>query len=99
MSAIFGETLTFPQPAGPQVRLRVFGDEFYARYASPDGHTGVLDTDLGLYCYATLAGGRLISTGVAIDKPVPPGLPTHLREAPEVRNARFVTVRRDVIDL
>ena len=89
MSAIFGETLTFPQPAGPQVRLRVFGDEFYARYETLDGHTVVLDTDLGLYCYATLAGGRLISTGVAIDKPAPPGLPTHLREAPEVRNARF----------
>ena len=57
MSAIFGETLTFPQPAGPQVRLRVFGDEFYARYETLDGHTVVLDTDLGLYCYATLAGG------------------------------------------
>ena len=89
MSAIFGETLTFPQPAGPQVRLRVFGDEFYARYETLDGHTVVLDTDLGLYCYATVAGGRLVSTGVAIDKPPPPGLPTHLREAPEVRNARF----------
>jgi M6 family metalloprotease-like protein len=89
VSAIFGETLTFPQPAGPQVRLRVFGDEFYARYETLDGHTVVLDTDLGLYCYATVAGGRLVSTGVAIDKPPPPGLPTHLREAPEVRNARF----------
>jgi M6 family metalloprotease-like protein len=89
VSAIFGETLTFPQPAGPQVRLRVFGDEFYARYETLDGHTVVLDTDLGVYCYATLAGGRLVSTVVPIDKPPPPGLPTHLRETPQVRNARF----------
>src|SRR5262245_18205505 len=54
VSAIFGETLTFSQPAGPPVGLRVFGDEFYARYETLDGHTVVLDTDLGLYCYATV---------------------------------------------
>ena len=32
MSAIFGETLTFGQANGPDIRLRVTGDEFYARY-------------------------------------------------------------------
>ena len=32
MSAIFGEVLTFGQENGPDVRLRVFGDEHYARY-------------------------------------------------------------------
>ena len=32
MSAIFGEILTFGQPNGPDVALRVFGDEHYARY-------------------------------------------------------------------
>jgi M6 family metalloprotease-like protein len=89
VSAIFGETLTFPQPDGPQVRLRVFGDEFYARYEVCEGHTVVFDTDLGRYCYAALAAGRFVSTGVTIDKPCPPGIPTHLRESPEVRNAKF----------
>jgi len=29
MSAIFGETLTFPQENGPEVELVVFGDEFF----------------------------------------------------------------------
>lgn len=89
MSAIFGETLTFPQPGGPHVRLRVFGDEFYARYETCGGHTVVFDTDLGRYCYATVAGGRFVSTGVTIDKPCPPGIPTHLGESAEVRNAKF----------
>ena len=30
MSAILGESLLFPQMNGPQIRLRVFGDEFYS---------------------------------------------------------------------
>ena len=30
MSAIFGELLNYPQEQGPEVRLRVFGDERYA---------------------------------------------------------------------
>jgi M6 family metalloprotease-like protein len=89
VSAIFGEILTFPQPGGPQVRLRTFGDEFYARYETCCGHTVVFDAGLGRYCYAAVAAGRFISTGVSVDKPCPPGLPTHLREAPEVRNERF----------
>ena len=33
MSAIFGEVLTFGQENGPDIRLRVFGDELYARNA------------------------------------------------------------------
>ncbi len=89
MSAIFGETLTFPQPGGAPVQLVVFGDEFYARYETLDGYTVVFDTVLGRYCYAAVAGGRFVSTGVTIDKPCPPGIPTHLHESPEVRNEKF----------
>jgi M6 family metalloprotease-like protein len=89
VSAIFGETLTLPQPAGPPVRLRIFGDEFYARYETLAGHTVVLDTVLGRWAYAAVSSGRLVSTGVSIDKPCPPGLPTHLRESPQVRNDAF----------
>ena len=32
MSAIFGEALTFGQANGPDIMLRVFGDENDARY-------------------------------------------------------------------
>ena len=58
MSAIFGELLNFPQEQGPEVRLRVFGDERYARYEDIDGYTMVYDKARGLFCYAALAGNR-----------------------------------------
>jgi len=32
MSSIFGEFLTFPQEKGPELQLRVYGDEFYSRH-------------------------------------------------------------------
>ena len=63
VSAIFGELLNFPQEQGPEVRLRVFGDERYARYEDIDGYTMVYDKARGLFCYATLAGNRFASTG------------------------------------
>jgi hypothetical protein len=57
MSSIFGEFLTFPQEKGPEVQLRVYGDEFYSRYENIDGYTVVYDQDHGLYCYALLISG------------------------------------------
>lgn len=89
MSAIFGERLLLPQEQGDRVELIVFGDEFYARYETPGGHTVVYDEDLGRFCYAQRAAGRLVSLGVPVEKPPPPGLPTHLKEDPHVRNAAF----------
>lgn len=88
MSAIFGEFLTFPQANGPDVRLQVFGDEHYARYEDVDGFSVVYDRDLGLFCYADLAGNHFISTGVPIDRPPPPGLVRHLQETPTVKQAK-----------
>src|SRR5215216_2152103 len=87
MSAIFGEILTFPQENGPEVRLRVFGDEHYARYEDLDGYTVIYDEAKGQYCYADLAGNRLVSTGVTIDQPPPPGLVRHLQESLAVKRA------------
>jgi M6 family metalloprotease-like protein len=87
MSAIFGEILTFPQENGPDVRLRVFGDEHYARYETEDGFTAIYDTALGLWCYAALPGNRLVSTGVSIDQPPPPGIVRHLQESAAVKRA------------
>ncbi len=89
MSALNGETIVCGQHVGGDVQLRIFGDEFYARYETVDGYTVVYDTDRGRYCYATLAAGRFVSSGVAIGKPIPDGLRRHLKEDPEVRNERF----------
>ena len=88
MSAIFGELLNFPQEQGPEVRLRVFGDERYARYEDIDGYTMVYDKARGLFCYATLAGNRFVSTGVPLDQPPPPTVVRHLRESLAVKRQR-----------
>ena len=50
MSAIFGEILTFGQENGPEIALRVFGDEHYARYENLDGYSALYDDQLGLFC-------------------------------------------------
>ncbi len=89
MSAIFGETLTLGQEKGGEVRLRVFGDEHYARYEDLNGYSVVYDTGLGRFCYAKLQGNRLRSTGVPLDQRVPEGLVRHLQESETVRRARI----------
>ena len=72
MSAIFGETLTFGQTNGPDIRLRVTGDEFYATYETLDGYTAVSDTDRGFFCYGYLHNGVLVSSGVPVTAPPAP---------------------------
>jgi len=89
MSSIFGETLTFEQEDGPDVKLVVFGDEFYARYENEDGYTVVYDSDLGLYCYAVLINGEFVSSGVSLIESPPAGVRRHFKESGEVRNAKF----------
>ena len=89
MSAIFGETLTFEQENGPDVKLVVFGDESYARYENEDGYTVVYDSDLGLYCYADLINGEFVSSGVSQIESPPARVRRHFKESGEVRNAKF----------
>lgn len=89
MSAIFGETLIFPQDNGLPVELVVFGDEFYARYETREGYTVVYDPDQGLYCYAVLLSGRFASSGVPIAKQPPSDLRRGLKESETVRNEKF----------
>ncbi len=89
MSAILSETLHFPQRNGPQILLKVFGDEFYSYKENNDGYTVVYDSEMGLYVYGRLLGGRLVSTGIPLDQLPPSGVKRHLREAQEVIAARF----------
>jgi hypothetical protein len=88
MTGIFGETLNFKQENGAEVPLVVHGDEYYARYETPDGYTVVYDPDLGLYSYAELRAGKLISTRTPLSEPPPAGLPPHLEESDSVRAAK-----------
>lgn len=88
MSAIFGELLRFAQQNGPELQLRVFGDEHYARYETIDGYTAVYDESNGLFCYADLRGNHFISTGVPVDQPPPAYIVRHLQESPAVKRAK-----------
>jgi M6 family metalloprotease-like protein len=88
MSAIFGEILKFGQANGPEIQLRVFGDEHYARYEDMDGYSAVYDDQLGVFCYARLSAGSFRSTGVPLSRPAPEGLVRHLQEAQDTIVAR-----------
>jgi hypothetical protein len=88
MSAIFGEKLTFPQEKGPEVKLVVNGDEFYAQYETEDGYSVVYDKVLGLFCYAFLKEGSFFSSKISINKSPPPDLEKHLQEGGSVRLAK-----------
>ena len=89
MSVLTGETIVCGQRTGGEIQLKIFGDEFYARYETLDGYTVVFDKDYGGYCYALLAAGRFVSSGVPVGKPLPAGLRKHLKESPDVRNEKF----------
>jgi hypothetical protein len=88
MSAIFGELLSFDQENGPQVKLRVFGDEFYARYETEEGYTAIYDETLGKFAYARLEDGSFISSGIDLSRAPPAELEKHLEESNEVRMER-----------
>ncbi len=89
MSSLNGEVILCDQSVGDASQLRIFGDEFYARRETLGGSTVVYDTDRRCYCYATLAVGRFVSTGIPVYKPAPRGLRRHLKEDPTVRNEKF----------
>lgn len=94
MSLVNGEVVSFTQEEGPDVRLAVFGDEFYARYETPPDHpfpgfTVIHDKARGRFCYAEVARGAFVSTGVPIHQPPPAGLTPHLTESVDVRANRF----------
>ncbi|MEI8004283.1 MAG: M6 family metalloprotease domain-containing protein, partial [Methanothrix sp.] len=89
MSSIFGEFLTFSQEKGPEVKLRVYGDEFYSRYENMDGYTVVYDWNHGLYCYASLISGEFVSSEVDSSQSPPTGVRRHFKESGVVRNRKF----------
>lgn len=96
MSAIFGEIRTFPQKKGPDIRLRVYGDEFYARYESESGYTVVYDPDMGKYCYAESVKGNLVSGGIPLTREAPRELKRHFQENKDIRNRIFRTRHKDI---
>jgi hypothetical protein len=88
MGALYGQRVTVGQAQGPDVELVVYGDEFYARYETPDGFPVVYDAERGQFSYARLDEGRFVSTGVPATAPPPTGLVRHAQEDPAVRQEK-----------
>jgi hypothetical protein len=88
MSAIRGERVKVGQANGPDIELIVSGDEFYAHYETPEGHSVIYDPERGLFCYAKLVNGRFESTGIPADQPAPVGTPLHEKESAVVRREK-----------
>ena len=87
MGKLFGRRVTIGQEKGPDIELVVHGDEFYARYETPDGYPVLYDDARGLFCYALLRDGRFLSTGVPASAPPPPGALPGVTESAPVRRA------------
>lgn len=81
--------MIFTQEKGDDVRLRVYGDEFYARYEDLNGYSVIYDSDLGRYCYALLIQGEFVSSGADLGSSPPAGARRHLKESEQVRNRKF----------
>jgi M6 family metalloprotease-like protein len=61
-----GEIMSFRQPDGTTVDVRLYGTEFYVRAEGLDDYTVIRDKNTQWICYATLSedGSEFISTGV-----------------------------------
>ena len=85
MTALFGEKMRIGQGDGSEIELVVFGDEDYARYETPGGYSVVYDETQGVFFYARIVDGRLVSIGVPATQPPPPGAAVHAEESQAVK--------------
>ena len=94
-----GRRLTFTQPDGYELQLRVYGDEFYARTETEEGQTVVFDLASQAFYYAALSpdGSEFIPSGEPISaasaKRIRPNSTVEL--APEVRLAKALENHRE----
>lgn len=61
-----GQVMSFKQPDGTTVDVKLYGTEYYMRAEGLDGYTLIRDRNTQWICYATLSedGSELISTGI-----------------------------------
>jgi hypothetical protein len=95
--SIEGQKVSLGQANGPDVELVVTGTELYATYQTPDGFPAVYDDSLGLFCFARLDEGQLVSTGVPVTATPPPDLERNVEESSAVRT-RKIAERREQME-
>ena len=94
-----GRQTTWNQPGEDSVRLRVFGDEYYARTETEEGYTVVYDNAAGRYFYAALSadGAALVPSASQLPGAAPAGLAKHL-ELPRTQIAEIAAAESNKTD-
>lgn len=92
-----GRKTQWIQPNGAELKLRVFGDESYARTETVDGYTVVFNNADNAYHYAVLspAGSVFLKTGALVPGKVPASLAKHL-ELPEAEILKISKANRAI---
>lgn len=82
-SPFINEEFTFTNPDGKPIRVRGWGNQYYAVFETLDGYTVVKDPGTGYYMYAKLSDDKttLLPTNVKAGEAVPQslGLAPHIR--------------------
>jgi M6 family metalloprotease-like protein len=68
-----GQQFTFTQPDNTQIKVKGWGNQYYAVFETLDGFTIIKNSETGFYEYAQLAasGNELKSTGIRVGMPIP----------------------------
>ncbi len=91
-----GLATVWTQRDGQELKLRVFGDEFYGRTTTEDGFTVLFDASAQNWYYAEKGEteGSLVSTGVEANRKPPSGLIPHLSEGSDrIQEKRSAMIR------
>lgn len=92
-----GKEFTFTNPDGSEIRVRGWGDQYYAVFETLDGFTVTKDPKTGYYQYARLSKdeAQLMPTGVRVGQEDPEqlGLQPHIRVRSEAAKDQARTAR------
>jgi M6 family metalloprotease-like protein len=68
-----GQEFTFTQPDNTKIKVKGWGNQYYAVFETLDGFTIIKNPDTGFYEYAQLtdSGNELESTGIKVGMPIP----------------------------
>jgi M6 family metalloprotease-like protein len=83
----YNEEFTFSNPDGSTIRVRGWGNQYYAVFETMDGYTVVKDPQSGFYTYARLSDDKsdLLPSDARVGEvdPVSLGIEPHLRVTPD----------------
>ncbi len=78
-----GQEFTFTQPDNTKIKVKGWGNQYYAVFETLDGFTIIENPDTGFYEYAARSnsGNELVSTGIKVGEQIP----STLQLVPKIR--------------